>query len=155
MKIPVMEERDWSERTSAPKPPLKQTDAVFESFFERTLDAVWLFDPTAGVFVDCNEAAVSLIGAKNKEQVLQLRPEQLSPAIQPDGVSSVERTAEIVALVEKNKNHRFEWMMRHMDGRDVPLEVSCTAIVLDGRNIMSRLRVISPNAKKPSRNRAS
>jgi PAS domain S-box-containing protein len=135
MKTPVMEERDWAERTSALPTQLKQTDAVFESFFERTLDAVWLFDPKAGVFVDCNEAAVSLIGAKNKEQVLQLRPEQLSPAIQADGVSSVERTAEIIALVEKHKNHRFEWMMRHRDGRDVPLEVSCTAIVLDGRNI--------------------
>jgi len=134
MKTPVLN-GSWAERTSAQEPQLKQTDGVFESFFERTLDAVWLFDPKAGVFVDCNEAAVSLIGAKNKEQVLQLTPEQLSPEIQPDGVSSAERTAEIIALVEKHKNHRFEWMMRHMDGRDVPLEVSCTAIVLDGRNI--------------------
>src|SRR3569833_2338692 len=135
MKTPGMKERDWAERTSALPTQLKQTDAVFESFFERTLDAVWLFDPKAGVFVDCNEAAVSLIGAKNKEQVLLLPPEQLSPAIQPDGISSAEHTAEIVALVEKHKNHRFEWMMRHMDGRDVPIEVSCTALVLDGRNI--------------------
>ena len=134
MKTPVLN-GSWAERTSAQEPQLKQTDGVFESFFERTLDAVWLFDPKAGVFVDCNEAAVSLIGAKNKEQVLQLTPQQLSPEIQPDGVSSAERTAEIIALVEKHKNHRFEWMMRHMDGRDVPLEVSCTAIVLDGRNI--------------------
>ena len=73
------------------------TDSVFESFFERSFDAVWLFDPQAGVFVDCNQAAVQLIGAENKQQLLQMRPEDISPSIQPNGSSSNERTAEIIA----------------------------------------------------------
>ncbi|HWC60822.1 MAG TPA: PAS domain S-box protein [Verrucomicrobiae bacterium] len=135
MKTPVMEERDWSERTSAPETQLKQTDAVFESFFERTFDAVWLFDPQAGVFVDCNQAAVDLIGAKDKAQLLQATPAQVSPANQPNGATSSERTAQIIALVEKHKGYRFEWVIRHVDGRDIPLEVSCTPIVKDGRNL--------------------
>ncbi len=96
-----MEEPDWAERTSAPPTQIKQTDAVFESYFERTFDAVWLFDPQAGVFVDCNEAAVSLFGAENKGQLLQVTPSQLSPAIQPGGVSSDERTEQIIALGRK------------------------------------------------------
>jgi PAS domain S-box-containing protein len=133
MKVPVMEQSDWAGRTSAPKAQLKQTDAVFESFFERTSDAVWLFDPQAGVFVDCNDAAVSLFGAKNKGQLLQVTPPQLSPSIQPDGISSEERTAQIIALVEKHKSYQFEWVSRHMDGHEIPLEVSCTQIVKDGR----------------------
>jgi len=135
MKMPVMEKSDWTERTSAPETQLKQTGGVFDSFFERTFDAVWLFDPQAGVFVDCNEAAVSLIGAKNKEQLLQTTPSQLSPAIQPDGVSSDERTEQIIALVEKHKSYQFEWMVRHMDGHEIPLEVSCTQIIKDGRKL--------------------
>src|SRR5690349_12451537 len=125
MKTPVMDV-GWAERTSADKPPVKQTDGVFESFFERAFDAVWLFDPQARVFVDCNQAAVELIGAKDKAQLLQATPEQLSPTYQPNGVSSAERTSQIIALVEQHKGYRFEWMMRHMDGRDIPLEVSCT-----------------------------
>src|ERR1051325_1166753 len=102
MKTPVVE-RGWTERASANPPPLNHTDGVFESFFERTFDAVWLFDPQTQVFVDCNEAAVELIGAKSKAQLLQLTPAQLSPANQPGGVSSIQRTTEIIELVE---NHR-------------------------------------------------
>ena len=78
MKTPVIDQ-EWAERTSAPTLPFKQTDAVFESFFERTSDAVWLFDPEAGVFLDCNQAAVDLIGAKSKAELLQTKPEDLSP----------------------------------------------------------------------------
>jgi PAS domain-containing protein len=40
---------------------------VFESLFERSADAIWLFDPQTGVFVDCNSAAVELMCAGTKE----------------------------------------------------------------------------------------
>ena len=123
------------ESPSAADRLLGHADSVFESFFERSFDAVWLFDPQAGVFVDCNQAAVQLIGAENKQHLLQVRPEDISPSIQPNGSSSNERTAQIISLVEKNKGHRFEWMIRHMDGHDVPLEVSCTPILMAGKNL--------------------
>jgi PAS domain S-box-containing protein len=126
---------DWDERASAATPLLKHNDGVFESFFERSFDAVWLFDPEAGVFVDCNHAAVQLIGAESKEQLLQARPEDISPSFQPNGASSNERTAQIIALVEQHKGHRFEWVIRHMAGHEIPLEVSCTPVQLGGRNI--------------------
>ena len=41
----------------------------------------------------------------------------------------------IVALIEKHKGHRFEWVARHMDGHDIPLEVSGTAIIKNGRRL--------------------
>src|SRR5512147_568691 len=119
---------DWDERASAAPPLLKHNDGVFESFFERSFDAVWLFDPEAGVFVDCNQAAVQLIGAESKEQLLQARPEDISPSIQPNGAPTNERTAQIIALVERHKGHRFEWVIRHMAGHEIPLEVSCTQV---------------------------
>jgi PAS domain S-box-containing protein len=112
-----------------------KVDPMFESFFERSVDAIWLFDPQERVFVDCNQAAVELIGAKSKAQLLQARPEDLSPPLQPNGTSSSDRTTEIVALIEKHNGYRFEWMMRHKDGRDVPIEVSATPILRDGRTI--------------------
>ena len=125
----------WDERTSAPGSLVGQSGLVFESFFERSVDAVWLFDPQAGVFLDCNDAAVKLIGAKDKAQLLQTTPMDLSPPFQPNGATTRERTAQIIALVEKHNGYRFEWTMRRKDGRDVPLEVSCTPILMSGRNI--------------------
>ncbi len=127
--------QQWDGSPSAPDPALGHTGPVFERFFEDSIDAVWLFDPQTGVFEDCNRAAVELIGAANKEQVLRMRPEDLSPPFQPDGSTSAAKSAEIIALIQKQKTHRFEWLMRRQDGRDVPLEVSATAVLMDGKRI--------------------
>ena len=128
-------EPQWDERTSASEPILKHTDVVFERFFERSSDAVLLLDPLDGVFVDCNQAAVDLIGAESKYELLHVRPEDLSPPVQPDGSLSAEKSAEILEIVRRDKTYRFEWMMRRMDGRDVPIEVSCAAVLMDEKPI--------------------
>ena len=109
--------------------------SVFENFFERSVDAIWLLDVQAGVFVDCNQAAVELMGAESKEELLLLRPEDLSPPTQPDGTSSAEKSAEIIAAIQSRKAHLFEWLMRRRDGRDVPIEVSATALFIGGKDI--------------------
>jgi PAS domain S-box-containing protein len=128
-------DHDWDESASAPDPSARHTGAVFESFFERSVDAVWLLDQEARVFVDCNQAAVELIGATDKQQLLRTRPEDLSPPFQPDGSPSAEKSAEIVAIIQNQKTHLFEWMIRRLDGRDVPIEVSATAVLMRGKNI--------------------
>src|SRR4051795_1237201 len=115
----------WDQSSSAPELLLKQTGDVFDTLFERSADAIWLYDPQTIVLLDCNQAAVELIGAVNKQQLLRTRPEQLSPPRQPCGTNSAAKSAEIVALVEKQKAHRFEWIIRRLDdGRDIPVEVS-------------------------------
>ena len=126
---------EWDERTSAPGGRVRQADAVFESFFDRSVDAVWLLDPQAGVFVDCNQAAVRLIGAANKQQLLRMRPADLSPPLQPDGSRSAERSAEIIAIIQREKAHLFEWVIRRLDGRDVPIEVSATVVQMGGKSV--------------------
>src|SRR5262245_24383949 len=125
----------WDESPSASALALQDTGAVFQSFFERSIDAVWLLDQQAGVFVDCNQAAVELIGAENKQQLLRTRPEDLSPPLQPDGKTSAEKSAEIIEIIQRQKTYLFEWMMRRLDGRDVPIEVSATAVLMGGENI--------------------
>src|SRR4051812_32559147 len=134
MRSPATEVK-WDERASAPKLPIWQTDPVFESFFERSVDAVWLLDQEAGVFVDCNRAAVELIGAESKEQLLCMRPDELSPPFQADGTPSAEKSAEIIAIIQSRKTHLLEWLMRRRDGRDVPIEVSAAALTMGGKSI--------------------
>jgi PAS domain S-box-containing protein len=134
MNSPAIE-LDRGESPSAADRLIGQTGAVFESFFERSVDAIWLLDPQAGVFVDCNRAAVELTGAENKQQLLRMRPEELSPPFQPDGSPSAQKTAEMIATIQQRKTHFFEWMMRRRDGRDVPIEVSAAAVVMGGKII--------------------
>src|SRR5437879_1384886 len=131
----VTVESKWDESTSAPGLFLQQTDGVFESLFERSADAIWLYDPQAGLLTDCNQAAVELMGAEHKKQLVPSRPEDLSPPIQPDGSRSADKTAEIISIVEKKKGHHFEWLVRRLDGREIPVEVTSTAVVMGGKNL--------------------
>src|SRR5262249_53791328 len=100
---------------------------------ERSADAILLFDPHAGVFVDCNASAIDLMRAASKEQVLNASPADLSPALQPDGCASGDKATEIAALAQRNGTYRFEWIARRFDGTDVPLEVLSTAVSVNGR----------------------
>lgn len=127
-------ERD--ERPSVPEQLFRHTDSVFESLLERSADAIWLFelcDSQTPVLMDCNRAAVELACAENKQQLLRSRPEHLSPPIQPGGTSSTQKAAEIIGIVQKQKTHRFEWMMRRLNGTDIPVEVSATAVLIRGK----------------------
>jgi PAS domain S-box-containing protein len=135
MKNPTAAGREWDESPSGRGRLAGQTGAVFESFFERSVDAVLLFDPQAGVFVDCNQAAVDLMRAGTKEKLLGVRPEDLSPPFQPDGTPTGEKSAQITALVEEHGGHRFEWAGRRFDGNEIPLEVFVTQIRVGGQRL--------------------
>src|SRR5512141_599863 len=102
MKSPAMAP-GWDESASATERLLKHSGAVFKSLFELCADAIWLYDPQTAMLVDCNQAAVELIGAESKQQLLRTRPEDISPPVQPDGARTADKTAEILALVEKQK----------------------------------------------------
>src|SRR6266567_5057838 len=135
MNNPSTDGRKWDESPSAVGPSIADTPSMFQLLFERSADAIWLFDPKAGVFVDCNAAAVELMRAGTKEKLLGARPEDLSPRLQPDGTPSREKSAQIVALVEERGGHRFEWVGRRFDGHEVPLEVLSTPIEVGGRSL--------------------
>ena len=132
---PPAPHQHWDERASAEGHSFKHTGAVFESLFERSADAIWLYDPQTEMLVDCNQAAVKLMGAENKQQFLPARPEALSPSIQSDGSRSADKSLEISANVQAQGTYRFEWVMRRLDGIEVPIEVSATAMPMDGRTI--------------------
>lgn len=127
--------RDRDESPSAAFSSIMDNPSMFQLHFERSADAIWLFDPQAGVFVDGNQAAVELMRAGTKEQLLQMRPEDLSPPFQADGTPSGAKTIEIAALVEQCGGLRFEWLARRFDGQDIPLEVLTTPICIKGRTL--------------------
>src|SRR5213593_2778729 len=119
---------EWDERTSANSASLADSKSMFRQLFERSADAMVLSDPRLEIFVDCNQAAVEMMRASSKEQLLLKNPADLSPKFQPDGRSSRERVHEDTARVLTNGSHRFEWWARRMDGTEFPMEVLLTPI---------------------------
>ena len=117
---------DVTERVSA--------EEKFRVLFEHSSDAHVLFD-NSGI-IDCNNAALAMIGATDKQQVLGQHPAAFSPEYQPDGRLSREKAIEIDAIARQKGVHRFEWMRRRLDGIEFPVEVTLTPMTLAGRTVM-------------------
>lgn len=119
---------DWDERTSAVADALTHNQPMFRQLFERSTDAMLLVNPHQQIILDCNQAAVEMMRASSKQQLLLMNPADLSPEFQPDGRRSHERTYEDAMLAISQGHHRFEWIARRMDGTDIPMEVVLTRI---------------------------
>src|ERR1044071_4202701 len=99
---------DWDKSPSASEASLAHNESMFRQLFERSADAMFLSDPSREVFVDCNQAAVEMLRASSKQQLLLMNPADLSPEFQPDGRSSRERVHEDTDLVLRQGSHSFE-----------------------------------------------
>ena len=102
--------------------------------FERSPDAILLLDD--GVFIDCNQTAVDLLRAAEKDELLSLSPSDLSPTIQPDGTSSAIKAQQMIATALDRGSHCFEWLAKRRDGSELPVEVLLTAIPFQKTQIL-------------------
>jgi len=110
---------------------------VFRHLFEDMNDPILLIRD--GSFVDCNAATLKLLRYDSKERFLNHRPAEISPEFQPDGRSSADKAAEMIATALRVGYHRFDWMHRRADGSDVPVEVTLTPITMGGEIILHTL----------------
>ncbi len=119
---------DITERRRA-EDALKESEAKYRTFFENSGDAMLIIRDY--VFVDCNDAAVAMIGYANKEEILETHPSKLSPELQPDGKNSYDKAMEMMEIALTGRTHRFEWNHQRKNGEVFPVEVSLTAIPQD------------------------
>ncbi|MDT8445064.1 MAG: PAS domain S-box protein [Desulfuromonadales bacterium] len=105
---------------------MHQYETKYRSFFEHSANAMLIIEN--GEFVDCNAAAVAMLGYDQKEELISTPPFQLSPEFQPDGRRSFDKAVEMMQLAIDKGNHQFEWEHLKKDGSVLPVEVSLTAI---------------------------
>ncbi len=101
----------------------------FRVLFEQASEAHLILDGT--VIVDCNEAAVRMLRAADKQSVIGLTPVKLSPDRQPNGRSSASLARTWSAQACREGRARFDWMHRRMDGTEFPVEVHLNTITLE------------------------
>lgn len=106
----------------------------FRVLFEYAADALLILG--AGGILDCNAAAIAMLRASSKEQVLRVHPAVLSPDVQPDGRRSLEKSVEMDRTAHVHGFHRFEWMHRRMTGEDFPVEVTLTPVTIPGERVL-------------------
>jgi len=66
----------------------REQQGLFREAFKCSEDAILLIEDDH--FIDCNDAAVVLFGARSKEELMERHPAELSPDYQMDGADSTE-----------------------------------------------------------------
>jgi len=109
---------------------LRQSEEKHRILFTHSPDAYLII--TDGVFIDCNRAAEAMLGGE-RTQIIGQPPAALSPEFQPDGRRSAEAASARIAEALSAGASTFEWVHRRMDGSDFLVEVSISAMPLEGR----------------------
>ena len=114
---------------------MRESEAKFHALFEQSADATLLLG-AGNVIVDCNMAAVRLLGAQRKAQLVGQYPWSFSPQRQPDGLPSTEKAEQIFAAVEQTGMGRFEWLHQRLDGKLTPVDATLATIHIDGERLL-------------------
>jgi two-component system sensor histidine kinase/response regulator len=121
-------------QTLADKRRLEESEAVWKSLFKQSIQPMLLIKE--GVFVDCNRAAVELLGLSGPEDILQTSPDKISPKFQPDGTLSVIKAARLIDQAFALGAVHFEWEHLKSDGSSLLLEVLLAAIKIKGEQFL-------------------
>lgn len=95
-----------------------------------------LIDPESGRFIDCNPASAHAVGAEDRMEVLGLEPSSLAPEFHPDGMRSSDAVAEHIRRTLGNGSHRFDWMMKRLDGTVTRVDIVATVIEAEDTKVI-------------------
>ncbi len=113
---------------------LSVSENRFRALFEKTADARFIME---GEHVTaCNEAVVNMFRYKSKDDILNMRPSDLSPEFQPDGRRSAEKAEEMIRLAHEKGSHRFLWDHIRSDGEIFPVDIELTVIPYKDRKLL-------------------
>ncbi|UOG73081.1 PAS domain S-box protein [Hymenobacter tibetensis] len=113
---------------------LALSEARFRQLFEHSADAVVLIRELN--IVDCNAAAMQMLGATDKSQMVQQPISILVPEYQPNGSRSEDLIRQHYASLRRNGSHRFEWYRRTFRGESKWLEIVLTYINVGGEQLV-------------------
>ncbi|WP_173983254.1 EAL domain-containing protein [Magnetospirillum sp. SS-4] len=113
---------------------VRESEERMRTLFDSSPDPAWIIEDNR--FIECNDAAVSILGYPSKDVLLFIHPSQLSPPVQPDGESSFSKAERMMAQAREKGIHRFEWVHTRLDGSEFLAEVTLSAIVLQGRPVI-------------------
>jgi PAS domain S-box-containing protein len=114
---------------------LKKSEDKFRVIFENSNVPTLLLD-SASRFQDCNDSAVKLLKAKNRNQLLKTKPAILSAEFQPDGSNSLQRSVELNHRAFAGEALKFDWEHLCFDGSFLMVEVNLRLVFLEAQPML-------------------
>ncbi|HPU30789.1 MAG TPA: PAS domain-containing protein, partial [Syntrophorhabdaceae bacterium] len=105
---------------------LVESERRFRFLFEQSPDPVFLMEQN--LIVDCNNACIKLLDYNEKKQLVGKKPRDISPEIQPDGISSAEKEKNFYETVYEKGHSKFEWIFQTHKGEPIWADVFITLI---------------------------
>ena len=122
--------------TEAATTPIRKhaSEQRFKALFELSPDPVWIIDQHR--FVECNQAAVDILGYPDKAALENTHPSALSPEFQPNGENSFNKAERMMQLAVEKGLNRFEWVHLRADGSPFYAEVTLAPLPIDERTLI-------------------
>ncbi len=113
---------------------LHESEKKFRTLFESANDGLQLMDGEK--FIECNNAALSIYGCDQKDDVVGHSPLDFSPEEQPDGQLSSVKVKEYVDIALTGKPQRFYWKHIKKNGTLIDVEVSLNRVILSDKTYL-------------------
>lgn len=101
----------------------------YDNIFENDIDPILFI--IGENFVDCNKAALEMLQMKEKSELFNIHPAQISPTYQPDGQLSSEKANAVIEECYKNGFARFEWLHKDLNNKEFWVEVTLKKLTLE------------------------
>jgi len=115
---------------------LRESEEQFRSLFEGSRDAVMTIEPPTWKFTSCNQTTLEMFGAKDVAEFTCWEPWSISPEIQSDGSSSIDKFREMIEIALREGSHLFEWMHKRANGEVFPCTLLLSRIELAGNRYL-------------------
>tara|TARA_R110002033_G_scaffold10172_8_gene33400 strand:- start:9074 stop:11131 length:2058 start_codon:yes stop_codon:yes gene_type:complete len=111
---------------------LKNID-YYDIIFKNSIDPILFLK--GDKLIDCNKTALDILKMKDKKELFNIHPSQISPKYQPDGKLSAEKEKLIIQECSKNGFIRFEWIHTDLNTKEFWVEVTLKKSTLNGEEI--------------------
>jgi len=133
-----------NERTAA----LTVSEAKYRGLFESSRDALMILAPPSWTYSDANQATLNLFGVSGLDAFCRMGPLDVSPEMQPDGLTSKALSECYIARALSDGACMFEWLHRRMNGECFAAEVQLIRIEANGElALQATVRDISERKK--------
>lgn len=127
---------------------LEESERRYRALFDGAKDAMMILEPPHWQFTTGNPAVFEIFGVNSLDQFINLRPWELSPEYQPDGVPSKEKALAMIEKAMSQGSNFFEWVHKRYNGENFLATVLLNRInVADKVFLLATVRDISRHRK--------
>lgn len=120
---------------------LRESEGRYHTLFDAANDGIFIMKNDR--IVDCNPRILEMFGL-SREQIIGNKPYELSPEIQPEGITSREKSQKNIKAVSGGEPQFFEWRHIRSDGKLFDTEVNLNLVQLGTQmHIMAIIRDIT------------